>query len=204
MSNTREEILKAALTLFASRGYEAVSVSDIAGELSITKGALYRHFESKQAIFDEILLRMEQSDTNIAEDNSVPLEGEESHAGIHEIISFSKAMLRYWTQDGFARSFRRMITIEQYRSEELMRLYHQYLGQGPVDYVEMMLRALGYSDAESMARSLYSVMRLCFSLCDISQDAEHEIALTEQIMDEMEKQWANSRGSGQSSGPGQV
>ena len=43
MGNRKEEILIVALHLFARDGYEAVSVSQIAGELDMTKGALYRH-----------------------------------------------------------------------------------------------------------------------------------------------------------------
>ena len=42
--NTKEKILVTALRLFAVYGYEAVSVSRIAGELGITKGALYKHY----------------------------------------------------------------------------------------------------------------------------------------------------------------
>ena len=49
-----------ALHLFARDGYEAVSVSQIAGELDMTKGALYRHYKSKRDIFDCIVQRMEQ------------------------------------------------------------------------------------------------------------------------------------------------
>ena len=37
-------------------------MSDIAGELSITKGALYKHYKNKQSIFDSIVLRMEELD----------------------------------------------------------------------------------------------------------------------------------------------
>ena len=44
MSDTRENILLTALRLFAKNGYEAVSVSDIASEIGITKGALYKHY----------------------------------------------------------------------------------------------------------------------------------------------------------------
>ena len=59
MSNRKEEILIVALHLFARDGYEAVSVSQIAGELDMTKGALYRHYKSKRDIFDCIVQRME-------------------------------------------------------------------------------------------------------------------------------------------------
>lgn len=52
MTNTKEKILVAALRLFAVNGYEAVSVSQIAGELGITKGALYKHYKNKRDIFN--------------------------------------------------------------------------------------------------------------------------------------------------------
>ena len=45
MTDTKESILKAALGLFAVKGYEAVSVSQIAGTLGMTKGALYKHYK---------------------------------------------------------------------------------------------------------------------------------------------------------------
>ena len=52
MGQTKEKIWITALELFAQNGYEAVSVSDIAGQLGITKGALYKHYTNKRAIFD--------------------------------------------------------------------------------------------------------------------------------------------------------
>ena len=58
MHNTKEKILLAALDLFAQDGYQAVSVSQIAGKLGITKGALYRHYQNKRDIFDHILSRI--------------------------------------------------------------------------------------------------------------------------------------------------
>ena len=40
--------------LFSQNGFEAVSVSDIAGRLGITNGALYKHFNNKQDIFETV------------------------------------------------------------------------------------------------------------------------------------------------------
>ena len=74
MGNRKEEILIAALHLFARDGYEAVSVSQIAGELDMTKGALYRHYKSKRDIFESIVQRMEQQDGKQARENEVPEE----------------------------------------------------------------------------------------------------------------------------------
>lgn len=63
-----------ALHLFARDGYEAVSVSQIAGELAMTKGALYRHYQSKRDIFDSIVKRMEQQDSAQTSDYDMPEE----------------------------------------------------------------------------------------------------------------------------------
>ena len=52
---TKEKILLQALSLFAKRGYDGASMSDIAAPLGITKAALYKHFKSKQEIFDSII-----------------------------------------------------------------------------------------------------------------------------------------------------
>ena len=74
MGNRKEEILIVALHLFARDGYEAVSVSQIAGELDMTKGALYRHYKSKRDIIECIVRRMEQQDGKQARENEVPQE----------------------------------------------------------------------------------------------------------------------------------
>jgi AcrR family transcriptional regulator len=48
---TRERIVAAAVDLFAARGYGAVAVSDVAAQAGTAKGSVYRHFESKEALF---------------------------------------------------------------------------------------------------------------------------------------------------------
>jgi AcrR family transcriptional regulator len=52
---TREDIVSAALHLFAERGFASASIADIAEAASITKGAIYWHFDSKDALFKAIL-----------------------------------------------------------------------------------------------------------------------------------------------------
>ena len=53
--NTREIILKNALSLFAKKGYDAVSVAQIADETGIKAPSLYKHFKSKEDIFKSII-----------------------------------------------------------------------------------------------------------------------------------------------------
>ena len=68
----KERILNKSLELFSSRGFDAVSVSMISEGLGISKGALYKHYESKRAIFDAIIKRMEENDYVMSADFDIP------------------------------------------------------------------------------------------------------------------------------------
>ncbi len=56
-ANRRELIAAAATELFAGRGYEHVSMSEIAEAVAVRPSALYRHFSGKEQLLDEILRR---------------------------------------------------------------------------------------------------------------------------------------------------
>jgi len=55
-SDTRERIQKVALKLFTEQGYDKTSLREIAEKLGVTKAALYYHFQSKEQIFESILV----------------------------------------------------------------------------------------------------------------------------------------------------
>jgi len=58
MGGTREDIIEAATKLFLLRSYDGVSIKDITQAMGMTKGALYHHFESKEALFAEVAGRV--------------------------------------------------------------------------------------------------------------------------------------------------
>ena len=178
MSVTKERILEAALALFAREGYAGVSMADIAGELGITKGALYRHYAGKQDIFESILRRMEQMDGANAANHDVPAEPIEQGAAaygdteIESILAYSEAMFRYWTEDPFASAFRRMLTLEQYRDCEMARLYSQYITGGPLKYMADLFREMTArgcwkeNDPMQLALEFYGPMTLLMAVAD--------------------------------------
>ena len=176
MGNRKEEILIVALHLFARDGYEAVSVSQIAGELDMTKGALYRHYKSKRDIFDCIVKRMEQQDSEQARQNEVPEESiekvpeEYQNVSVEDFVGYSKSMFEYWTEDDFASSFRKMLTIEQFRSEEMQNLYQQYLVSGPAEYVKDLFKNMKIKDPEENAVKFYANMFFYYSMYDGAAD----------------------------------
>ncbi len=57
MPDKKEQILNAATRLFAKYGLKKTSVADIAGEAGVGKGTLYLFFESKEALFENVVRR---------------------------------------------------------------------------------------------------------------------------------------------------
>lgn len=191
MSNRKEEILIVALHLFARDGYEAVSVSQIAGELDMTKGVLYRHYKSKRDIFDSIVKRMEQQDSEQARENEVPEESiektpeEYQNVSFDDFVEYSKSMFEYWTEDDFASSFRKMLTIEQFRSEEMQKLYQQYLVSGPAGYVKDLFKNMKIKDPEENAVKFYANMFFYYNVYDGAADKAKAKCQFEQMLDKI-------------------
>ena len=191
MSNRKEEILIVALHLFARDGYEAVSVSQIAGELDMTKGALYRHYKSKRDIFDSIVKRMEQQDGEQASDYDMPEDEKESmpeeyeDVSLDDFVEYSKSMFEYWTEDDFASSFRKMLTIEQFRSEEMQNLYQQYLVSGPAEYVKELFKNMKMNHPEENAVKFYANMFFYYNVYDGAADKAKAKCQFEQMLDKI-------------------
>lgn len=174
MKTSKENMLLVALRLFAQKGYEATSIFDIAHELQITKGAIYKHFKNKQDILDAIISKMEENDQRFAEQFIMPihvLSLEELEAyqkvTIKQVIDFSLAMFTYWTEDEFASLFRKMLTIEQYHDKKMNLLYQNYLGDGPYQYILDIFKTMELKDYEEKALLFYGPMFSLYSLSDI-------------------------------------
>lgn len=182
MNDTKENILMIALRLFAQDGYEAVSVSAIAGELGMTKGALYKHYKNKRDIFDSIIERMNQMDYESAKKYEVPEDTFEQmplvyrNTSMEKIKAFSEAQFNYWTENEFACNFRKMLTLEQYRNHEMSVLYQQYLAGGPIGYIEDLFRemmkqgVLEQANPKQLALQLYAPIYLLMIISDNSEN----------------------------------
>ena len=182
MSDTKEKILLTALRLFARDGYEAVSVSAIAGELGMTKGALYKHYKNKRDIFDHIVARMFQVDAERSRQYEVPEEQFDRSPSAYEQVTmenirrFTLAQFVFWTEDEFASDFRKMLTLEQYRSAEMAELYSSCLVAGPVAYMEDIFREmissgiLNNADPKQLALEFFAPLYLLINMWDQAKD----------------------------------
>ena len=194
---TRERILQTALALFAEKGYAGTSMSDIAGVLGLSKAALYRHYESKQAILDSIVARMEARDREQAQQSGVPEDAPGENDAAYrqtppaQLCAFSKDMFRYWTRDPFASAFRRVLTLEQYRDADMARMLSQMLSAGPLEYVAALLTGRT-DDPQAAALELYGPMFLLYSVYDGAQDEAQRQAVTAMLdahIDRFVREW---------------
>ena len=178
MADTKEKILMTALQLFARDGYEAVSVRTIAEELGMTKGALYRHYKNKRDIFDCIVEMMIRIDAERANPHQMPAEKYDTmpdayeNATVENIQKYTIEQFKFWTEDEFASHFRKMLTLEQYRSTEMAELYSQCIVAGPVAYMEDLFRelikkgVLKCDNPEMLAIEFYAPLFLLINMFD--------------------------------------
>ena len=88
--DTREKILKTAGRLFSQRGYFGVSMDEIAQEVGVAKSALYYHFESKEALYKEL---MEYSVKELKKEIKGALE--EGYTSVDTVFNLIRTFLDY-------------------------------------------------------------------------------------------------------------
>lgn len=184
--DTKERILETALALFAQSGYLGTSMHDIAKELGITKGALYKHYASKQEIFDAIVkstAAQYEADTdkihihvqNVQRD--IPV-----FTGITEDALFEKVrqIFEYSLHNDAISRFRRMMTIEQFRSPELAALYSKRYVERILRYHAGIFRALIAAgeivaeDPDALAMMYVAPVITLIGICDRQPERETE------------------------------
>jgi AcrR family transcriptional regulator len=59
--STREQLIAIATRLFGERGYEGASIEAVLRESGVSRGALYHHFDNKEALFEAVFEGVEAS-----------------------------------------------------------------------------------------------------------------------------------------------
>ena len=142
--DTKQKILDKALELFSSRGYDAVSVGEIAQAVGIKAPSLYNHFPSKQAIFDALVESVAAQYTRDTDQISIHVQNAPQDIPVFTAITEDalyekvRQIFEYSLHNETIRRFRRMMTIEQFRSPELSQLYTEPLVRFLLDYLAVM------------------------------------------------------------------
>ena len=185
-SNTREEILEAALDLFAVNGYEATSISQLADAVGIRKASLYSHFANKQDILDTVIetvlngyagrsifVRADWDDAEYTKDKT--------GMGPEDAAKLVQGQMRYVLHDPHISKGRKMLMIEQFRNRELAKLQTKQNYEDVLRYFSGMMRfliregVLKDEDPEMMAAQFSSPITVWINLCDREPEREDEV-----------------------------
>jgi len=131
--NTKEKILDESLRLFSEKGFDAVSVREIARCVGIKESSLYNHFTGKEDIFESIL--SEYSERENAFYSGMELEGQFSvdqktldmyrNMPPEQFRQFALKIFDFYFTDELNVRMRRMLTMEQYRSAGVRDMFRE-------------------------------------------------------------------------------
>ncbi len=154
---TKERILKESMALFSIYGFDSVSVRRIAEEVGVKNSALYKHFESKQAIFDAIVsASQERFLQKYAESKVTELKTPE------ELENMCLDFFLYQTTDSWITMFRRILIMEMFKNQEMAKIYKNIFIDMPIQYQKLLFQGLidqgilKDANAEVMSMELYA------------------------------------------------
>ena len=184
--DTKRRILDKALELFSTQGYDSVSVGEIAKAVGIKAPSLYNHFPSKQAIFDAIVeatAAQYERDTDRIDihvqdaERDIPVFTEITAEGLFEKVH---QIFEYSLRNESISRFRRMMTIEQFRSPELAALYSQRYVDRVLHYHAGLFRDLiaagkvRAEDPDTLALLYVAPVLTLIGICDRQPEREAE------------------------------
>ena len=185
-SNTREEILEAALDLFSVNGYEATSISQLADAVGIRKASLYSHFVNKQDILDKIVKMVldgyaQHSIFANADWDNPEFTKDKAGMTAEDAARMIQGQIRYILHDQHISKGRKMLLIEQFRNEELAQLQTKQNYEDILNYFTGMMRfliregVLKDADPAIMAAQFAFPITVWINLCDREPDREEEV-----------------------------
>lgn len=184
--NTKEIILFESLKLFSDKGYDGVTVRDIAEEVGIKQSSLYKHYKSKQEIFDTLVDKMQShfrdASTYFRLPNGEVQEMTREYAtGGNEVLKkISSEIFHFYLNDPYASQFRKMLSIEKYKNEAIDRIYREVYIDTAISYqaklFEEMIKQgfMRQANSEVMALQFFSPIFLLLNKYDGIAEKEKE------------------------------
>lgn len=184
--NTKQRIIENALILFSEKGYEAVTVANIAEAVGIKAPSLYKHFKSKQDIFESILVELQSRYAMQA--SMLNIGGTDANKDVASYMNISadvledmvKGLFTFFLHDEYTARFRKMMTIEQYKNSDIANLYSKQYFDDVISYQEILFANLMQQgiikdgDARMVAFQFFTPILSLIALCDRQPEREAE------------------------------
>lgn len=183
-SDTRERILDAALTSFAEKGYSGTNLIDIAKSVGIVKSAIYRHFSSKEDLWNALISAMEQY---YEERFGCEKNLQKVQRACEELIEMTMNMVDFTIHDSKVVRIRKILIMEQFRDQRTNELATKHFLTGLESmFTEVFARmmengSIKQDDPKMLALTYTSPISALIQLCD--REPEKEIEVLKKIKD---------------------
>ena len=176
-NDTKERILAAALEMFSQNGYAGTNIRELSASLGLVKSGVYKHFESKEAIWNALL------------DEMIAYYGE--HFGSSEhlppvpdsqegLVTMTMQMVNFTVHDERIIMTRKVLTLEQFRDGRARELATKHFLTGLTEifthiFAGMMDKgSLRRDDPAMLAFAYTTPISALIHLCDREPDKKEE------------------------------
>jgi len=189
--NTKEQIMDAAIDLFSQKGYDAVSMRDIARAVSIRESSIYNHFKGKDDIMDTItgffIAELSKFDPS-----EVPMEAMLEKFGPEGYMDAAGRAYMQYIRGPRMEKIWRLISIELYRNKRVRDFFKTTMIGVPLRSWEETFQKmidLGYIreyDVQQLAREFfYYCLYLYFEYFFLNYEESGYEAFVDSVMDNL-------------------
>ena len=168
-SNTKERILETALELFSQNGYAGTNIRELSASLGLVKSGVYKHYESKEAIWNALLDEMiAYYETHFGSPEHLPPVPDSLEA----LTRLTMQMVSITIHDEKIIMTRKVLTLEQFRDNRARDLATKHFLTGLTEmftriFTGMMEKGLLRKDDPEMLAFAYTApISALIHLCD--------------------------------------
>ena len=177
--DTKERILEAALDMFSQNGYAGTNIRELTASLGLVKSGVYKHFESKEEIWNALLDHMiaYYNERFGSPDRLPPVPD-----SLEGLVDMTMQMAGFTIHDEKVIKTRKLLTIEQFRDERARNLATKHFVTGLRDmftpvFKGMMEKGLIPGDDPEMLAFAYTApISSLIHLCDREPEKTEEAA----------------------------
>lgn len=175
--DTKERILAAALEMFSQNGYAGTNNRELAGSLGMGKSSMYRHFESKEEIWNTLLDRMIAYYTaRFGSGEHLPPVPD----SLDGLVAMTMRMVDFTVHDEKIVKIRKVLAIEQFRDERAKALATRHFLTGLTQMFTHVFRGmmekglLRQEDPAMLAFAYTAPISALIHLCDREPEKTEE------------------------------
>ena len=167
--DTKERILAAALDMFSQNGYAGTNIRELTASLGLVKSSMYKHFESKEEIWNSLLDEMiAYYDERFGSPEHLPRVPD----SLDDLVTMTMRLAAFTIHDEKIIKTRKLLTIEQFRDERARDLATKHFLTGLRDmftqiFKSMMEKGILRQDDPAMLALAYTApISALIHLCD--------------------------------------